>query len=84
MSPISGGARRSKEAAMHDWMTWVGQGLPMLILLGFWIYFVAGMKKVGGARWWWKASQRHNELLEQQIEALRQTNELLKKLVAGR
>ena len=83
MSSISGGARRSKEAAMRDWMTWVGQGLPMLILLGFGIYFMVGMKKVGRG-WWWKASQRHNELLEQQIEALRQTNELLKKLVASR
>ena len=51
--------------------------------VGFWIYFMVGMKKVGRG-WWWKASQRHNELLEQQIEVLRQTNELLKKLVASR
>ena len=67
---------------MHDWMTWVGQGLPMLILLGFWVYFMWRMKKAGGG--WWGFQRRQNELLEQQIELLRQTNELLKKLVASR
>ena len=67
---------------MHDWMTWVGQGLPMLILLGFWVYFMWRMKKTSGG--WWGVQRRQNELIEQQIEVLRQTNELLKKLVASR
>jgi hypothetical protein len=72
---------------MHDWMNWLGNTLPILILLAFWIFFVWGMKKPGGS-WGWggwvKVHQRQNELLEQEIELLRQTNELLKKLVASR
>ena len=68
---------------MHDWMNWVGSGLPILVLLAFWVVFMMQMRGKGKGGWF-SAYRRQNELLEQQIEVLRQTNELLKKLVATR
>jgi len=54
----------------------------MLFLLAFWVYFMWRMKKTSGG--WWGVQRRQTELLEQEIELFRQTNELLKKLVATR
>jgi len=48
---------------MYDWMRWVGQGLAMLILLGFWVYFMKQMRGKGKGGWF-NPYQRHNELLE--------------------
>src|SRR3989475_13092043 len=36
-----------KDNSGNTWITWVGQGLPMIILLGFWIFFMRQMQ-LGG------------------------------------
>lgn len=65
---------------MTDWAQWVANLLPMVILVGLWWYFMRRMK---GSNW--QASQKkHLELMEAQLAALRETNELLRKMVEGR
>jgi cell division protease FtsH len=36
-----------KDNSGGSWMTWVGNGLPMIILLGFWIFFMRQMQSGG-------------------------------------
>ncbi len=36
-----------KDSSGGSWMTWVGNGLPMIILLGFWIFFMRQMQSGG-------------------------------------
>ena len=36
-----------KDNSGNTWITWVGQGLPMIILLGFWIFFMRQMQSGG-------------------------------------
>ncbi len=36
-----------KDSSGSSWMTWVGNGLPMIILLGFWIFFMRQMQSGG-------------------------------------
>jgi len=63
-----------------DWLWWF---LPMIVVgVIFWLIFprVFGqsMKK------WENLYERQNELLSQQLEVMRQVNELLKKLTGSR
>ena len=61
---------------MHDWLSWIINGLPMLILLGLWLFFMRKMKTAD----YGKLQSKQIELLEAQVATLRQTNELLKGL----
>ena len=36
-----------KDNSNGNWLTWVGNGLPMIILLGFWIFFMRQMQSGG-------------------------------------
>jgi cell division protease FtsH len=36
-----------KDASGGTWMTWVGNGLPMIVLLGLWIFFMRQMQSGG-------------------------------------
>ena len=36
-----------KDNSSGNWVTWVGNGLPMIILLGFWIFFMRQMQSGG-------------------------------------
>ena len=36
-----------KDTSGGSWMTWLGNGLPLLILLGFWIFFMRQMQSGG-------------------------------------
>lgn len=65
---------------MHEWFSWIANGIPMILLLGLWVFFMRRMQR--GT--WGKVYEKQLELLEQQISVLRQTNELLKKLVEAR
>ncbi len=65
---------------MHDWANWIANGLPMLLLLGLWLYFMRHMK----GRNWWNLQAKQMELIEAQLATLRQTNELLKKLLEAK
>jgi di/tricarboxylate transporter len=65
---------------MHDWQQWLANGLPMLILVLLWIFFMGKWKGLP----WFKLQEKQIELLEQQLLTLRQTNELLRKLVEAR
>ncbi len=62
---------------MHDWVHWIMNALPLVILLGLWLYFMRAMK----GRNWWSVQAKQAELLEAQLTTLRQTNELLRKLL---
>ena len=67
---------------MHNWASYISDVVLLLILpwlIGFLFFFTWR----GRTRWTrlWKISKKQMELLEQQVAVLRQTNELLKKLV---
>ena len=64
---------------MHDWLSWIMNGLPMLLLLGIWLFFMRRIKTRDYAKLW----SKQIELLEAQVATLRQTNELLKALAHG-
>ena len=65
---------------MGKWTDWIMNGLPMVLLLGLWFFFMFQMKR--GNKPWLRVYEKQAELLEQQIQVLRETNELLKKLEA--
>jgi len=65
---------------MGKWTDWIMNGLPMVLLLGLWLFFMRKMRR--GMDPWQKAYEKQTEVLEQQIQVLRETNELLKKLEA--
>jgi ATP-dependent Zn protease len=65
---------------MSDWLQGFVNGLPILLLLGLWLYFVRKMKTGN----WQKLQSKQIELLEAQLVTLRQTNELLKTLAEAK
>ena len=65
---------------MSDWLQWIVNGLPMLLLLGLWLYFMRKMKTGN----WQKLQSKQIDLLEAQLVTLRQTNELLKTLAEAK
>jgi len=65
---------------MSDWTSWILNALPMVVLLGMWVFFMRKMRTEG----WGKPYSKQIELLEQQLAELRQANQLLKRLVEAR
>ena len=65
---------------MHDWINWVANGLPILLLLGLWVFFMSRSKGCN----WLGIQRKQVELMEAQLMAIRQTNELLKKMIEAR
>jgi hypothetical protein len=65
---------------MNDWTSWIANALPVVLLLGLWLFFMHRMKTEG----WGKLHSKQIELLEQQLAELRQVNQLLKRLVEAR
>ena len=68
---------------MSNLWQWVVNGLPLLILLGLWLFFMLRMK-TGYVIPWAKLQAKQIELLGAQLEALRQTNELLRTLAKAK
>ena len=58
-------------------LNWILQMLPFALLMVFWFYMMRRGNLI-------KLPQKQVELLEMQVEVLRETNELLKKLSAAR
>jgi cell division protease FtsH len=67
-----------KDNSSGSLISWVINGLPLLLLFGLWIYFMRSMR----GRWYSKYYSRHVDLLEQELALLREMNDLLKKLEA--
>jgi cell division protease FtsH len=67
-----------KDNSNGSLISWVMNGLPLLLLLGLWIFFMRSMR----GRWYSKYYSRQVELLEKQLALLREMNDLLKKLEA--
>jgi ATP-dependent Zn protease len=65
---------------MSDWAAWVANGIPIVILLGLWIFFMRRMK----GSTWQDVQMKQVELMEAQLVELRRTNELMKKLLDTR
>ena len=65
---------------MHDWLSWALTGLPILIIFGFWIFFMRKLKTAD----YGKLVSKQIELLEAQVATLHQTNELLKMLAESK
>jgi len=65
---------------MHDWLSWIMNGLPLLVFLGLWFFFMRKVKIADYRR----LQSKQIEMLEAQVATLRQTNELLKALAHGK
>ncbi|HEV8383417.1 MAG TPA: hypothetical protein VGQ11_01000 [Candidatus Acidoferrales bacterium] len=66
-----------------SWIDLLLNGLPFFLLVVFWFFMMRQMK---GGKWntWQKNADRQTELMELQIQTLKETNELLRKLIANR
>ena len=68
-----------KVHAMNDWATWIANALPLVLILGLWFVIMRKLKG-SGTKDCVDLMRKQNEMLEQQLAVLRETNELLKKL----
>ncbi len=66
-----------------SWTDFVLNALPFFLLVVFWFFMMRQMKG-GKLNTWQKNADRQTELMELQIQTLKETNELLKKLIANR
>jgi ATP-dependent Zn protease len=66
---------------MGKWTDWIMNGMPLLLLLGLWLFFMYKMRR--GKTPWLRVYQKQAELLEEQTKVLRETNELLKRIAGS-
>lgn len=67
-----------KDKSDGGWIAWAAYLLPTILMVGLWIFFVAQYRK---GRPSVELQAKHLEVLEREIAALRETDELLKKLI---
>jgi len=67
---------------MHDWATWIWNGLPLLLILVIWVLIMTKFKKWSSP--YGVLMEKQNELIEQQLTVLREINETLKQLRESR
>jgi len=65
------------------WIDFILNILPFLVLVFFWIFMMRNTKW-GSFGKWHKIAERQLELHEMHIQTLKETNELLKRLLASR
>ena len=68
------------DRTINGCLQWIVNALPMLILLGLWLFFMRNIKTGD----WQKLQAKQIELLEANLVTLHQMNELLKTLVEAK
>jgi large-conductance mechanosensitive channel len=66
-----------------SWTDFILNALPFFLLVAFCIFMMRNMKTGGGSKWQ-KNLERQLELQEMQFQTLKETNELLRKIIANR
>jgi ATP-dependent Zn protease len=64
----------------RTWIDWLVNLLPLLVLVGFWIWVFRWSKKGAHAKKWDQVTEKSLALAEQQLQELREMKELLRKV----